>query len=74
MTKMKKIKTYFVSIAGRVPVNFETTIEAENEKEALAIALENDNFELSEPLWGEEEMDIKGKITHRKSGVYIEEQ
>lgn len=68
---------YFVSLACKVPLNFEVEVEAKNEKEAQAKAEDlfddADNWEdnLREPDFSELQLDI-GMPDNSNAGVYIE--
>ena len=75
------VSKYFVSLALKVPVNFEVEVNAKSEKEALELALEKWDGEytdddIGEPLWDELELDIdtgkSGDIKVSSNGVYIE--
>jgi hypothetical protein len=74
------MKKYFVSLALKVPCNFEVKIIAKSEKEALEKALEKwdekDDLEnVTEPMWDELELDteMKTELDIAGNGVYIQE-
>lgn len=74
---MAKQKKYFVSIACKRPVNFEATVKAKSQQEALDKVLEMfddgmDNF--NEEYCGDTELDIKDNATPKTNGVWIEEK
>lgn len=77
MKRYKHMKKFKVSIAGKVPFNYEVEVEAKNEKEALDEAVNSFGSEMSlemgEPDWYNAEIDIKGRITTRSNGVDIKE-
>ena len=75
----KKGEKYFVSIAMKVPVNFETTISANSEKEAFEKAMgiydsgKYDNNNISDPDWTDCNINIDKCVKNYKSpGVFIE--
>lgn len=61
-----------------VPINHEVHVKADNEKEALELALkawdENGLNGESEPDWQEARLDIGDNPTPETSGVWIEEK
>lgn len=67
------MKKYKVSLALKVPANFECVVQARSEKHAEKIAMQKyDNAEYSnrnftEPDWLYQSLDLKGS-----SGIYIE--
>ena len=75
------MKKYRVSLALKVPVNFEVEVNAKSEKQAFGIALEkwenreNISEPFSEPLWDEVELDIKKSkdLDNLGDGVWIDE-
>lgn len=75
---MSNTKTYFVSLAGKVPVNYEVRVKAKTEKEAYKKALiahDNDNGEwaFDELLHSEAELDLGDKGSDDMPyGVHIE--
>lgn len=76
-------KKYFVSLAVKVPQNFEGEVEAENEIEAQDLAIEifeggnweKNGFQFVDDVIGDEELDLRklDKKTKIYDGVYIEE-
>lgn len=75
------MKKYKISLALKIPANFEMEISAKTEKEALKIALRkyysnsyNEN-NITEPDWANHELDIdeKGKMDNIGNGIFIEE-
>ncbi|MBA4319185.1 MAG: hypothetical protein C0412_12360 [Flavobacterium sp.] len=72
------MKKYFVSLCVKIPANFEVEVSAKNETEAFGKAEEMfDGYDekcISEPLWGDIELDIgDGSINKLGNGIYIEE-
>ena len=75
------MKKYRVSLALKVPVNFEVEVSAKSEGKAFGIALkkwenrENILEPFSEPLWDEATLDIKKSNNTGKlgDGIWIDE-
>ena len=74
------MKEYFVSIALKVPCNFEIKVKAGSEKQAFEIALEEwrnkrDIENITEPMWDELRLDenVFKDINSLESAVFIEE-
>ena len=75
------MKKYKISLALKVPSNFEIEINASTKKEALKKALEkyyNKEFNednITDADWNNLELDIseKGNINDIGNGIYIEE-
>ena len=76
--KKSDLKTYRVSVACTIPLNYEWEGEAKNEKEAFKLAMECADENLSDGLdessidYGEAEID-RGIKNVNSAGVYIEE-
>lgn len=77
----KNQKKYFVSLALKVPANFEVEISAENKEEAYHKALElfdsgkYESRNITEPDWNNLELDAEGDdIDDLSSGIFIEER
>jgi len=74
------MKKYKVSLAVKVPSNFEVEICANTEKEALKKALEKyengefDGDNITDLCWNDAELDINKKsiINDSGNGIYIE--
>lgn len=71
------MKKYKVSLAVKIPANFEVEVSASSEQDAFNKA--QDMFEgydeknISEPLWQETELDIDNENIHQVgNGIYIE--
>jgi len=65
-------------LAVKIPSNFEVGVSAVNKKDAFEKA--QDMFEsydannITEPFWGDTELDIgDGNINNLSNGIYIEE-
>ncbi|OGZ32390.1 MAG: hypothetical protein A3H02_00530 [Candidatus Niyogibacteria bacterium RIFCSPLOWO2_12_FULL_41_13] len=77
----KFLKKYKVSLALKVPGNFDVEISAKTKKEALNKALEkyyNEEFDedkITDIDWSNSELDIneKGNIDNIGNGIFIEE-
>ncbi len=75
------MKKYKVSLALKIPSNFEVEVSANTKKEALNKALEkyyNEEFdedEITDIDWSNLELDIneKGNIDDIGNGIFIEE-
>ncbi len=75
------MKKYRVSLALKVPANFETEIEAGTKKQALEIALKRysngdfDETNISDADWANAELGISesDNIDALGSGIFIEE-
>ena len=75
------MKKYKVSLALKIPSNFEVEVSADTKKEALNKALEkyyNEEFgedEITEIDWSNIELDIneKGNADDIGNGIFIEE-
>ena len=74
------MKKYLVSLALKVPCNFEARVEANSEKEAFDMAVEewdnkDDLEKVTEPLWEELELDVdmESKLDNLGNGIFIEE-
>lgn len=75
------MKKYKVSLALKVPTNFEVEVRAKTKKEALEKALEkyyNGEFnedKITDIDWGDVELDInkKGSVDDSGNGIFIEE-
>lgn len=71
------MKKYFVSLAVKIPANFEVEVSASSEQDAFIKA--QDMFEgydekyISEPSWQETDLDIDNENIHKiGNGIYIE--
>ena len=76
------MKKYFVSLALKVPANFNVEVNACSEEDALKIALENwedreNSMDITEPDWEESKLDIRifknPKLDDLGNGIYIRE-
>ncbi len=78
---MRKIKQYRVSLALKVPSNFEVEIYAANEKAALKKTLERyhsgefDEYNLTDADWSNTELDIneESNINDISNGISVEQ-
>jgi hypothetical protein len=70
------MKKFHVSIALKVPANFDIEVSARNKKEALQAAIDKyskgkfDPDDVSEPFWEDAEIDIR-RYGNELSGFYI---
>lgn len=77
--KTKNLRKYFVSLALKLPCNFEVKVDAASEKEALNKALYNwtheyDEKYITDPDWVNLELDINYRRPYAlESGIHIEE-
>lgn len=74
------MKKYLVSLALKVPCNFEVEVEAKTKAEALEKAMDNwdvgtDEKNITDPDWNSLELDINNfsNINKDSNGVWIEE-
>lgn len=71
------MKKYKVSLAVKIPSNFEVEVSALNEKDAFDKAQKmfegyDENY-ITEPFWENVELDIgDGNINKLSNGIYIE--
>lgn len=71
------MKKYKVSLAVKIPSNFEVEVLASSEKNAFNKAQEmfegyDENY-ITEPFWEDAELDIgDGNINKLENGIYIE--
>lgn len=78
---MRKMKKYRVSLAMKIPSNFEVEIDAANEKAAIKKALEKyhdgdfDEDNITDADWSDAELDIneESSVDDIDSGIFIEE-
>lgn len=78
---MKKMKRYRVSLALKVPSNFEVEVDAVGEKAAVEKALEKyhsgdfDENNMTDADWSNAELDIneEGKVNDIGNGIFVEE-
>lgn len=71
-----KLKKFFVSLAYKVPVNYEGYIMAIDENDAIRRAEELEDGDYSdEPLWSEAEPDFKinKKNPGKSCGIFVAE-
>lgn len=68
-----------MSLAVKIPANFELDVNAKSERHALEVALEKWNardnaMDITEPEWEEAELDIKKsrKVDNVDNGIWIE--
>jgi len=72
------MKTYRVSIACKVPINYEVEVNANNENEAVKLAYDkycdpsDNDWDFSDPIISEESLDIDDDFELDSNTIWID--